>query len=91
MGQVAGVVVPGYPHHLTRSGNRRQQTFFCEEDYRAYLDPMSEWCSKHGMDVWDYCLMPNHVHLVACPNAEKKGAGAKEERQGQLSMVYPEL
>jgi hypothetical protein len=30
MGQVAWVVVSGYPHHITERGNRRQQTFFGE-------------------------------------------------------------
>jgi putative transposase len=29
------VVVPGMPHHVTQRGNRRQETFFGEEDYRA--------------------------------------------------------
>ena len=69
MGQVARVVVPGYPHHITQRGNRRQQTFFCDDDYRAYIDLMSEWCSKHRVDIWAYCLMPNHVHLIAVPQS----------------------
>ena len=69
MGQVARVVVPDYPHHITQRGNRRQQTFFCGEDYRAYIDLMSEWCSKHEVDIWAYCLMPNHVHLIAVPHS----------------------
>ncbi|MGO9121699.1 MAG: transposase [Desulfomonilaceae bacterium] len=69
MGQVARVVVPCYPHHITQRGNRRQQTSFCGENYRAYIDLMSEWCSKHGVDIWAYCLMPNHVHLIAVPQS----------------------
>jgi hypothetical protein len=44
MGQVARVDVPGYPHRITQRENRGQQTFFCEEDYRAYGDLM-EKCS----------------------------------------------
>jgi putative transposase len=76
MGQIARVVVPGYPHHVTQRGNRRQQTFFCEEDYRAYLDLMSEWCSGHGVDIWAYCLMPNHVHLIAVPESTHALASA---------------
>ncbi|MBE9486971.1 MAG: transposase, partial [Chloroflexi bacterium] len=40
MVRIARVVVPGYPHHITQRGNRRQQTFFCKEDYLAYLDLM---------------------------------------------------
>ena len=69
MGQFARAVVPGYPHHITQRGNRRQQTFFCGEDYRAYIDLMPKWCSKHGMDIWAYCLMTNHVHLIAVPQS----------------------
>ncbi|MFH1114899.1 MAG: transposase [Pseudomonadota bacterium] len=67
MAQIARVVIPGYPHHVTQRGNRRQPTFFCREDYRAYIDLMSEWCTKHGVDIWAYCLMTNHVHLIAVP------------------------
>ena len=37
MGRLARVVVPGVAHHITQRGNRRQQTFFQEEDCRAYL------------------------------------------------------
>jgi len=42
MGRIARVVVPGMPHHVTQRGNRRQETFFGEEDYRAYLELMKE-------------------------------------------------
>ncbi|MFW6107397.1 MAG: hypothetical protein ACOC8A_01765 [bacterium] len=28
-------VVPGVPRHVTQRGNRRQRTFFREEDYEA--------------------------------------------------------
>jgi putative transposase len=58
------------PHHVTQRGNRRQQTFFCADDYRAYLDLMRQWCDKHGLRVWAYCLMPNHVHLIVVPPSE---------------------
>ena len=28
---------------------------------------MSEWCGKKGVDIWAYCLMPNHVHFIMVP------------------------
>jgi putative transposase len=71
MARLARVVVPGYPHHLTQRGNRRQETFLRSEDYGAYLALMSEWCGKCGVQVWAYCLMPNHVHLIAVPESEE--------------------
>jgi putative transposase len=59
------------PHHVTQRGNRRQQTFFCDEDYAAYLELMAEWCKERGVQIWAYCLMPNHVHLIAVPSSEE--------------------
>ena len=61
------MVAPGCPHHVTQRGNRRQQTFFRDADYHAYLDLMAEWCGRCGVEIWAYCLMPNHVHLIATP------------------------
>ncbi len=43
------------------------QTFFCEDDYREYLGLMAASCKHYAVDVWAYCLMPNHVHLIAVP------------------------
>jgi len=40
MARLAWVVAPGYPHHVTQRGNRRMQTFFGDEDRRAYLAPL---------------------------------------------------
>jgi putative transposase len=31
---------------------------------------MSEWCREEGVEIWSYCLMPNHVHLIAVPKTE---------------------
>jgi REP-associated tyrosine transposase len=70
MVRIARVVAPGVPHHVTQRGNRRQQTFFNDEDYQAYLELMSEWCAKHKVQIWAYCLMPNHVHLIAVPETK---------------------
>jgi putative transposase len=58
------------PHHVTQRGNRRQQAFFNEGDYQVYLELMAEWCQKEGVEIWAYCLMPNHTHLIAVPQTE---------------------
>ena len=70
MDRIARIVVPGYPHHITQRGNRRQQTFFNDDDYQADIELMSHWCREHAVDIWGYCLMPNHVHLIAVPSDE---------------------
>ena len=70
MARMARVVVPGFAHHETQRGNRRQRTFFRKDDYRAYLELMAQWCGECGVAVWGYCLMPNHVHLIVAPEPE---------------------
>ena len=57
--------------------------FFCADDYLAYLDLMAEWCRKYQVEIWGYCLMPNHVHLVAVPQYEgclARGIGEAHRR-----------
>ncbi|TNE60068.1 MAG: transposase [Alphaproteobacteria bacterium] len=70
MARMARLVVPGHPHHVTQRGNRRQEVFFCDDDYKAYLALLKEFCAEAGTEVWAYCLMPNHVHLILVPSDE---------------------
>lgn len=72
MARIARVVAPGLPHHITQRGNRRQQTFFTDDDYHAYLDLLRHWCDWYKVAIWAYCLMPNHVHIIAVPQ-DKEG------------------
>lgn len=67
MARIARVVIPSIPHHITQRGNRRQQTFFGEADYKYYIQLLAEYKEAAGVEIWAYCLMPNHVHIVAVP------------------------
>jgi putative transposase len=83
MARLARVVVPGTPHHITQRGNRRQPTFFGVKDYRTYLDLLAQACEKHAVQIWAYCLMPNHVHLIAVPKSAdglRRAIGAAHRR-----------
>ena len=70
MPRIARVVVPGIPHHITQRGNRRQRVFFRESDYRAYKTVLARYCKQEEVDIWAYCLMPNHVHLILVPRTK---------------------
>jgi REP element-mobilizing transposase RayT len=76
MARLARLVVPGLPHHMTQRGNHRQQTFFSDEDYAAYVELLAAWCTERGVEIWVCCLMPNHVHLIAVPRSEDAPARA---------------
>jgi putative transposase len=43
------------------------RTFFNDDDYREYIALMADSCLRYEVNVWAYCLMPNHVHLIAVP------------------------
>jgi putative transposase len=64
------------PHHITQRGNNRQDVFFVDDDRRVYLEILREQAAKHGLDVQGFCLMNNHVHLIATPHAEESLARA---------------
>lgn len=70
MVRLARAVVPGLPHYVTQRGNRRQTVFFSDEDYEAYRRLVAEHCAMVGVEIWSYCLMPNHVHLILVPGDE---------------------
>jgi REP element-mobilizing transposase RayT len=55
---------PGLLYHVIARGNQRQQTFFDDADYGAYLRRLALYRERHGVNLHAYCLMPNHVHLL---------------------------
>jgi len=57
----------GCPHHVIQRGLEGRQTFLCHDDYAVYFEIITEASLRHGVDVWAYCLMPDHVHLIALP------------------------
>ena len=71
MSRVARVVVPGFPHHVTQRGNRRADVFETDGDREAYLRFLKQYADRHGLAVWAYCLMTNHIHLVVVPVREE--------------------
>ena len=70
MARLPRLVLPGIPHHITQRGNRRERTFFEDGDYELYLDLLAEAAARSHVEIWSYCLMPNHVHIVAVPADE---------------------
>jgi putative transposase len=55
---------------VTQRGNNRQAVFFADDDRRAYLALLKQRCQVHGLQILGYCLMTNHVHLIAVPQTE---------------------
>ncbi|HEY5724196.1 MAG TPA: transposase [Allosphingosinicella sp.] len=69
MARLARIVVPGVAHHVVQRGNRRQEVFFSDGDYRDYRDLVATGCREQGVSCLAWCLMPNHVHLILRPES----------------------
>jgi len=68
MPRTSRVVAVGYPHHVTQRGNNREPVFFDDEDRWTYLNLLCHFLQKYPVDIWAYCLMTNHTHLLAVPH-----------------------
>jgi len=67
MARIARIVLPGYPHHITQRGVRSMEIFHCDADRKEYLGLLCQQGRRFGLTFIAYCLMSNHVHLLAVP------------------------
>ena len=67
MSRIARAVVPGLPHHVTQRGNGRSAVFDSEADRIIYLNLLRRNSAEYRLKVWAWCLMSNHIHLLAVP------------------------
>ena len=87
MARLARVMLPGYPHHIVQRGNRRQDVFFCDDDYVSYLSLLKQWCDVEGIEIWAYCLMTNHVHLILKPGQDSNLSKAIAETHRRYTRM----
>lgn len=76
MARIARAVAVGVPHHLTHRGNRRGDVFFDPKDRVGYLALLADSAPRYDLDIWGYCLMTNHVHLLVVPRQPNSMARA---------------
>jgi hypothetical protein len=84
MPRIARLVLPGLPHHLTHRGNNREEIFRDDHDHRTYLSLIRKYARAAELGILAYCLMPNHVHLVAIPTCEESPSSGL----GHASLRY---
>src|SRR5512138_2503609 len=70
MARLARSTVLGYPHHVVQRGCHDQTVFESDDDRLRYLDWLAEYAERYGVDIWAYCLMPNHVHFICVPKSD---------------------
>ncbi len=61
------VVLPGFAHHVTHRGNRKEAIFLDDQDRRFYLSKLAKYTREYDILLYGYALMTTHVHHVAVP------------------------
>ncbi len=81
-------VGPGIPHHITQRGTNRQLVFYTKRDRGVYLDLLRVNAERAGVRILAYCLMPNHIHLVAVPEEAEGLAVALRRAHGRYAQYF---
>jgi len=55
---------PNAVYHVMGRGNRRQAIFRCKNDYLYFLDLLAHIQQKMPFEIYSYCLMTNHFHIL---------------------------
>ncbi len=87
MARASRIVIAGCAHHVTQRGNNWQEVFEADEDREVFLAYLREASQRFDLTVEGYCLMGNHVHLIATPQQEESLALALK-RTNQLYAQY---
>lgn len=64
MPRVARSVVDGGIYHILNRGNGRQRVFHRDADYLEFENLLWQLQDEFEIDLYAYCLMPNHFHLL---------------------------
>lgn len=51
-------------YHIILRGINRQQIFEDEEDNFRFLETLSKYKQQCGYEIYAYCLMGNHIHIL---------------------------
>ncbi|MBA3976138.1 MAG: hypothetical protein C0504_18175 [Candidatus Solibacter sp.] len=88
MPRVARVVIPEVAHHMTQRGTGRQMVFYTRGDRVSYLRLLKENSERAGLRILAYCLMPNHIHLIAAPREAASLAVALRRAHGRYAQYF---
>lgn len=67
MVRVARVAVGGVCYHVLNRGNDRKTIFHTASDFEEFLLILAAARMRYPVEIFAFCLMPNHFHFVVRP------------------------
>lgn len=55
-------------YHVLNRGNGQQRVFQKDSDYSVFLIMLAQMKERFAVEIYAYCLMPNHFHLLLKPH-----------------------
>ena len=87
MARLPRFVLPDQPQHVIQRGNNRNIIFVEDQDYRFYLEKLTEACKRFECELHAYGLMTNHVHLLITPH-NQEGISKVMQSLGRYYVQY---
>jgi putative transposase len=76
------------PHHITQRGIDKCVTFSGEEDRQTYLRLLRDNLGDAEVRLLGWCMMTNHLHLIAIPGREDSLAILFRRVHGRYAQYY---
>ena len=64
------------PLHIVQRGHDCQPVYVRRRDFEYYVANLEDAKSEHGIRLYGYCLMTNHVHLLIAPGEDVTGVSS---------------
>ena len=82
-------VLPDKYYHIFNKANNNELVFKDNNDYLFFMQQFSKLLAGN-IDIFSFCLMPNHFHLFIKPkySSKSKGEGSINESLRKFFQVY---
>jgi putative transposase len=88
MARLPRVVIADVAHHVTQRGNARQVILSSDADRATYLELLRQYSRLYGLSLLGYCLMSNHVHLIAVPQTLTALSQSLKQAHGRYAAYW---
>lgn len=78
------LLLPNSYYHIMTRGNNHKVVFKKPKDYQYYLDLINRFKNELPFELYHFCLMPNHVHLLV----QTKNAGSFSVFMKKINLAY---
>ena len=78
MGRELRVIDPDFPYHVITKGNNDEALVYDARDAEHFVQGLGQVATRYDWEVWSWCLMTNHVHLVVRTRENSLSRGMRE-------------